>query len=94
MATVDRSDNPRLKIQAFAGTGKSLVLALLVEAALTVDWPRNGAVVIVTPSRDLRDSILQGPDFLGSVFTGDDLGLADRRIRQDRFVLGKTRWRT
>ena len=31
-------------------------------------------MVIVTPSRNLRDSILQSPDFLGNVFTGDDLG--------------------
>ena len=74
MQQIDRSNNPHLKIQALAGTGKSLVLALLVEAALTVDCPRNGAVVIVTPSRNLRDSILKRADLFGHVFTEDDLG--------------------
>ena len=74
METVDNSDNSQLKIQAFAGTGKSLVLSLLVEAAIEDINPSDSAVAIVTPSRNLRDSILQSPDFLGNVFTGDDLG--------------------
>ena len=57
MEISNASENSHLKIQAFAGTGKSLVLALLVEAALSVVCSRTGAVVIVTPSRNLRDSI-------------------------------------
>ena len=32
------------------------------------------AVVVVTPSRNLRDSIIQSPDFLGNVFSEEDLG--------------------
>ena len=74
MENINQSQNPHLKIQAFAGTGKSLVLALLVEVALTKNCTSNSAVVIVTPSRNLRDSILQGPDFYGHVFTEADLG--------------------
>ena len=51
-----------------------LVLSLRVKAALTVNCPKNGAVVIVTASRKHRDSILRGPDFLGTVFKEDELG--------------------
>ena len=74
MWSINGSDKPHLKIQAFAGTGKSLLLSLLVDAALTLDCPKGCAVVIVTPSRNLRDAILQGPDFKNSVFKEDDLG--------------------
>ena len=74
MRTVNTSMNAHLKIQAFAGTGKTMVLAILVEAALTKPHPSKDAVVIVTPSRNLRDSILQGSDFNGHVFNSKDLG--------------------
>ena len=74
MRKINSSNNPHLKIQAYAGTGKSLLLSLLVEAALKLDCPQAWAVVIVTPSRNLRDAILQGPDFKSSVFTDAELG--------------------
>ena len=49
-------------------------MSLLVEAALKAAEEWGGAVVIVTPSRRLRDAILQAPDILGSIFQGTDYG--------------------
>ena len=50
------------------------MLGVVVEAALENDDSSNGAVVIVTPTRNLRDAILRSPDFLGHVFAREDLG--------------------
>ena len=74
MRTIDKSYNTHLKIEGFAGTGKSLVLSLLVKVALTAHCSKDDAVVIVTASSKHRDYILQGPDFLGSVFREEELG--------------------
>ena len=71
---INDSTRSHLSIQAFAGTGKTFLLSLMVEAALKAAEEWRGAVVIVTPSRRLRDAILQAPDFLGSIFQGTDYG--------------------
>ena len=77
LQVLNDSENPHLKIQAYAGTGKTLVVSLSVDATLD-DIRKRGAhteaVFIATPSRNLRDSIVRGPDFLGHVFTEDDYG--------------------
>ena len=71
---INESTNPHLSIQAYAGTGKTFLLSLLVEAALKAAEEWGGAVAIVTPSRRLRDASLQGPDFMGGIFEGSGYG--------------------
>ena len=63
-----------MKVQAFAGTGKSLIVSLVIEALVKETGTKKGVVVLVTPSRNLRDSILQAPDLLGFLRDGDDTG--------------------
>ena len=74
MKKIGEATNAHLKIQAFAGTGKTRLVALLVEAALMQSRSRVDSIVIVTPSRNLRDSVLQNSDFLGQVYDSDEYG--------------------
>ena len=71
MIAINDSENPILKIQAYAGTGKTLLVSLAVEIARDL---QVGAIMFATPTRWLRDSILQSAEFLGSVFNESDLG--------------------
>ena len=70
---INNEVNPVLSIQAFAGTGKTKVVALLIQVAKQDICREDEAVVLLTPSRHLRDSFLQSPDFVNYVFPAEDM---------------------
>ena len=63
-----------MSIQALAGTGKTMVMAIIVEALMQKPEGPNDAVVILTPSRDLRETLMRSSDFMDQVYLQQDLG--------------------
>ena len=47
---------------------------MLVEVGVKKLCGANEAVVVLTPSRNLRDALLQGSDFAGHVFDANRMG--------------------
>ena len=52
---INTSDSPVLVVPALAGTGKSTVAEIILESYLRT-MPKGEAVVILVPSRTLRDA--------------------------------------
>ena len=63
-----------LENTGLCGDGKVFVFSPTGGSSTDESSLREKAVVIVKPSRNLRDSILQSPDFLAEVFDGMDYG--------------------
>ena len=64
-----------MKIQAYAGTGKTLLVSLAVEIARDL---QVGAIMFATPTRWLRDSILQSAEFFKTSDLGPDVSWLGR----------------
>ncbi len=59
---LDSYPDPVLLINALAGTGKTFIMGTLIRALLPLLRESSGAIVVLVPSRDARDDLLQSQD--------------------------------
>ena len=63
-----------LKVEALAGTGKTLLAGFLLEAIMPTMIGTDESVVILVPSRVLRDELVQSRDCMGAFAARSDTG--------------------
>ena len=69
MRDANTTDNPIIKTTALAGTGKTMLVGVMLEAFLR-HLPKNGAIFIFVPGRALRDEHVQSDEFAGALKRG------------------------